>query len=119
MKHTLDNSHSVYIQMNVTGVVDKSGLLSAMSELINHPDYQDKHSLWDFTHATMGLSIGDLGEIVGVLGLFWHLLLLVDLAPSHSIRAGPFAAGPLHLQPAARGRPQLQGPGFWVQPFRS
>lgn len=70
MEHTLDNSHSVYIQMNTSGVVSKSDLLAAISELMNHPDYQDKHSLWDFTHSSMGLSIGDLTEIAGVLGLF-------------------------------------------------
>ncbi len=70
MEYTLDNSHSVYIQMNVSGVVDKSGLLSAMSELVMHPDFTDKHSLWDFTQATMGLSISDFGEIAGVLGLY-------------------------------------------------
>ena len=70
MKHTLDNSHPVYIQISIFGVLDKPGLLSAMANLFQHPDYMNKDSLWNFTHATMGLSLGDLGEIVGVLGLF-------------------------------------------------
>ncbi len=70
MEHTLDNSHPVYIQISIFGVLDKPGLLSVMSELFQHPDHMNKDSLWNFTQATMGLSIGDLSEIIGVLGLF-------------------------------------------------
>ena len=70
MEFQLDNSHDVYIQMITSAVVDKAGLIAAMSELVRHPDYHKKHSLWDFRQATLGLSIGDLGEIVGVLRLY-------------------------------------------------
>ncbi len=70
MEHVLDNSHPLYIQLNIFGTLDKPSLLSAMSEVFQHPDYMNKHSLWNFTQATMGLSIEDLNEIVGVLSLF-------------------------------------------------
>lgn len=70
MAYILDDSHPVYIRMTVTDVVDKPGLIAAMSELVNHPDYPVKHSLWDFTRAALGISLGDLREIVGVLRLY-------------------------------------------------
>ncbi len=70
MEHSINNSHPVYILILVSGVVDKKRILAAMSELFTHPDYHSKHSMWDFSGASMGLSIGDLGEIAGVLKLF-------------------------------------------------
>ena len=56
--------------MTVSGVVEKKGLIRAMSELMVHPDYQVKHTLWDFAGGEMGLSMGDLGEIAGILKLY-------------------------------------------------
>jgi len=70
VKFELDASHSIYIKMRVTGIVDKPGLISAISELMQHPEYLDKHSFWDFTQANLGLSISDLNEIVGILRLY-------------------------------------------------
>jgi|GEM_PF-1377060 len=70
MEYQLDESHARYIRMTVTGLVEKKGLTAAMSKLLAHPDYPDKHSLWDFTDAAMGLSIGDLREIAGILRLY-------------------------------------------------
>ncbi len=70
MDHSLDDSHPDYILIQVSGIVDKKGIVAAMSEVFTHPDYHCKHSLWDFNRAVMGLSIGDLREISGVLKLF-------------------------------------------------
>lgn len=70
MEYRLDDSHPVYIRMTVTGLVDKPYLIAAMSHLVQHPDYPARHSLWDFTGAAMGISIGDLNEIAGVLRLY-------------------------------------------------
>lgn len=70
MEYQLDASHARYIRMTVTGMVEKKGLTDAMSELMGHADYSDKHTLWDFTRAAMGLSLSDLGEIAGVLRLY-------------------------------------------------
>lgn len=66
MEYRLDDSHPVYIRMTVTGIADRPGLLSALSELLHHPAYTDKHSLWDFSRADMGVSIRDLSEIAGI-----------------------------------------------------
>ncbi|MDD9301193.1 MAG: hypothetical protein HUK40_02160 [Desulfobacter sp.] len=50
--------------------MEKQGTMAAMADLILHPEYPYKHSLWDFTRGTqMKLSMGDLREIVGVLKL--------------------------------------------------
>jgi len=70
MNHTLDDSHPAFIEIIVTGLVEKSSLIAAMSDLLNHPDYTQKHTLWDFRKASMGLSMEDLEEIAGVLKLF-------------------------------------------------
>ena len=70
MNFSLDASHDIYIKMTVTGIVDKAGLIAAISELMQHAEYLDKHSFWDFTGANMGLSISDLSEIVGILRLY-------------------------------------------------
>lgn len=71
MIYQLNDSHSSYLQIIVTGVVEKTSLLDAMSALMRHPDYHHKHSLWDFSCATtMGLSMDDMKELVGILKLF-------------------------------------------------
>jgi hypothetical protein len=70
MDFELDSSHDNYIAMTVSGGVDKAGLISAISQLVQHPEYLDKHSFWDFTKADMGLTMGDLSEIIGVLRLY-------------------------------------------------
>ena len=71
MIHQLNDSQSSYIQIVVTGVVEKATLLEAMSEVFRHPDYNFKHSLWNFSNATsLGLSIVDMKELVGILKLF-------------------------------------------------
>ncbi len=70
MDFELDTSHEIYIKITATGIVDKASLISAISQLMQHPEYLDKHSYWDFTNASMGLSIADLTEIAGVLRLY-------------------------------------------------
>ncbi len=70
MKFQLDSSHENYIVMEVSGLIEKTELICAMSELLNHPEYPSKHTFWDLSQAGMGLSIGDLREIIGVLALY-------------------------------------------------
>ena len=70
MNYDLDASHEKYIKISISGIVDKSSLVAAISELMQHSDYIQKHSFWDFYEATMGLTIGDLKEIAGVLKLY-------------------------------------------------
>jgi len=70
MDFTIDATHNEYIKIIVSGVVVKSEIISTISQLLQHPEYLEKHTYWDFREATMGLSIGDLGEIVGILRLY-------------------------------------------------
>ncbi len=70
MDFELDAAHEKYIKITVLGMVVKAELISTISQLLQHPEYLDKHSYWDFREATMGLSIGDLSEIVGILRLY-------------------------------------------------
>lgn len=42
-----------------------------MKDLVTHPEYEAKHSLWDFSRAEQGsLGILDIKEIVGFLRLY-------------------------------------------------
>jgi hypothetical protein len=70
MGYTIDRSHPAYIKVTVTGVVDKETLLTAAKEILQHPEYIIKHTMWHFTEATPGLDIADLKEIVGIISLY-------------------------------------------------
>ncbi len=71
MDYKLDDSHQQYIIIEVTGTLEKVTLLKTMGQLINHPDYSRKHSLWDLRQASQGnLDILDIKEIVGFLRLY-------------------------------------------------
>ncbi|MFO7883247.1 MAG: hypothetical protein R6U68_00355 [Desulfobacteraceae bacterium] len=77
METELDLSHPEYIKVMISGLIVKPELISLMGEILQHPQYQEKHTLWDFRQASLGLSIGDLKELVGIMKLytatFWYL----------------------------------------------
>lgn len=70
MTHTLDEKHNSYIIMKVIGVLDRESALSVIKEILNHPDYPIKHTLWDLTSVQMRLSVDDFREISGILKLY-------------------------------------------------
>ncbi len=70
MEYKLDTSHEKYIEVTVSGVIKKLSIIAAISELMQHPEYSDKHTLWDMSEALVGLGIGDLKEIAQVLRQF-------------------------------------------------
>ena len=71
MDYTLDHTHQDYIRMTVSGFMNKHDLLEAMKELITHPDYSTKHTLWDMTDVDRGtIGMADVKEIIGFLRLY-------------------------------------------------
>jgi len=70
MGFTIEADHPAYLKIIVDGLMEKTVVLSAMAELLNHPDYCEKHSYWDLSNARMGLSLQDLKEIIGVMRLY-------------------------------------------------
>ena len=66
----LDWSHKKYIAITISGLLVKSELLPVMAEILQHPDYLIKHTLWDLRQTDSGLSMGDLKEIAGVMKLY-------------------------------------------------
>lgn len=70
MDFKLDATHDKFIKMTVSGLVLKPELISAVSQLMQHPEYVEKNSYWDFTEASMGLAISDLSEVIGILRLY-------------------------------------------------
>ena len=66
----LDWSHKNYLKITISGLLVKSELMAVMAEILQHPDYVKKHTFWDLRQTGMGLSMGDLKEIVGVLKLY-------------------------------------------------
>lgn len=67
MEAELDSSHAQYIKLTINGLIVKPELISVMAQILQHPEYLDKHTLWDLREANMGLSIADFKEIVGVM----------------------------------------------------
>lgn len=70
MDAELDSSHKRYIRITISGLIVKPELISVMAQILQHDEYLDKHTFWDLRDASMGLSIGDLKEIVGILKLY-------------------------------------------------
>lgn len=70
MTYKLDASHEKYIKITVSNVLEKATLVAAISQLMQHSDYLNKHSFWDFSEATMGLTMGDLSSITGILSQY-------------------------------------------------
>ncbi len=70
MQTDIDWSHDRYVKITVTGTMVKPDLIALMAQILQHPDYIKKHVFWDLRDVTMGLSIADLKEIVGVLKLY-------------------------------------------------
>ncbi len=68
--HHIDSFREDYIKITVEGLITKEIMITAISELMHHSDYITKHSLWDLSGGSLGLSIGDLKEIVGILNLY-------------------------------------------------
>lgn len=48
----------------MNGYLTKYEMLTAILEVMRHPDYHHKHSFWDCTDAMMRMSLFDLKEIV-------------------------------------------------------
>ena len=70
MTHSIDNQHTAYQLVTLTGTLTKESIMCAVNDLMKHPDYYTKHSLWDFTAASSGFSIEDLYDFVSMMRLF-------------------------------------------------
>ncbi len=70
MEYRIEDHHNGYIKIVIHGPLVKDKILPVMSELLCHPEYPVKNSLWDLRGATMNLSFEDLKEIVGIMKLY-------------------------------------------------
>ncbi len=62
--------HDHYLEVVFDGVLVKHTVLSSINQLLNHPEYYEKHSLWNMTDSRVGFSMTDIKEIIGVMRLF-------------------------------------------------
>ncbi len=62
--------HDHYLEVVFDGVLAKHTVLSSLNQLLNHPEYYEKHSLWNMSESKSGVSMNDFKEIVGVMRLF-------------------------------------------------
>ena len=62
--------HDEYLEVVFDGLLEKKTVLSSLNQLLNHPEYYSKHSLWNMTGSRLGFSISDFKEIIGVMRLF-------------------------------------------------
>lgn len=70
MGYRLEPDHNSYLHIILEGRLDKATALAAMNDLMIHPEYPVKNTLWDFDKVQMGLNLQDIGEIVGILRLY-------------------------------------------------
>lgn len=70
MNFELDTAHAGYFSVTISGLIVKTELIPLMAEILQHPEYESKHTFFDLREADMGLSIGDLKEIIGILRLY-------------------------------------------------
>ncbi len=62
--------HDHYLEIVFDGVLVKQTVLSSLNQLVNHPEYYEKHSLWNLSDIRVGFSMSDIKEIIGVMRLF-------------------------------------------------
>lgn len=62
--------HDHYLEIVFDGILVKQTILESLNQLLNHPEYYEKHSLWNMSASRLGFSIGDAKEIIGVMHLF-------------------------------------------------
>ncbi|WDP89348.1 MAG: hypothetical protein HUN04_06265 [Desulfobacter sp.] len=60
-------NHRHYLEVITSGTLVKNTILSSLGELLKHPEYPAKPSLWNLYQSTPGFSMADLSEIVGIL----------------------------------------------------
>ncbi len=65
----IDTSIDSFFKIVVTGIVNKADLNPVLSEIITHPDYAKKNTLWDYSSAHLDLNIEDITELSGILRL--------------------------------------------------
>ena len=71
MEYRIDDSHQHYIKIVVNGALEKDRVIEVIKDLVTHPEYEKKHSLWDMANAEQGtFDIMDIREIVGFLRLY-------------------------------------------------
>lgn len=70
MKYEFDSSNERYIEVGTSGLISKADLIAATSELMKHPDFSHKHSLWVFFDFTLGIDIDELKEVAGTFRLY-------------------------------------------------
>lgn len=63
-------THDHYLEVVCDGLLIKHTVLSSLNQLLNHPEYYEKHSLWDLSAIRVGCSMSDVKEIIGVMRLF-------------------------------------------------
>ncbi len=70
MGYLLNPDHTDYIEIIVHGLLDRKTAVAALDEVLSHPQYPVKHTLWNLTLSQNGLSVKDLMEIAGILKQF-------------------------------------------------
>lgn len=70
MGYELNVSHETYIEVTANELITKDELIKAISMLMLHDEYTEKHVLWNFSEASWKVNIGDLREVLGVVRLY-------------------------------------------------
>jgi len=70
MEYEFDSSHERYIEARASGRITKADIIVAASELMKHPDFLSKQTLWIFFDFSLGIDIDGLKEVTEVFRLY-------------------------------------------------
>ncbi len=69
-KYEIDNQHECFLEIVIRGEITKHIFLATLSELVNHPEFYEKHILLNILNAQIALNFAEMKEIAGVMRLY-------------------------------------------------
>lgn len=68
--HIVREKHGCILEITIEGELTKHLFFMALGELLNHPDYYDRHSLWNLLKAKVAISFRDMKEVAYLMRMY-------------------------------------------------
>lgn len=69
-KYEINNQHDCFLEIIIQGDITKHIFLATLSELVNHPEFYEKHLLLNILNAQIALNFAEMKEVAGVMRLY-------------------------------------------------
>lgn len=111
--HTIQNNND-YLELVISGEFDNNGLYQAFREMLLHPDYPHKKSLWVFDRCDCAFSGSAMYDLIGLLKSVYPLNATRTKTAFLGSNSTQYAFGELWREEAERA-----GLSFAIKVFRS